>query len=436
LKKCGYKTLVFDLNIVLYNSVRENSCFLWEQKSFDWWVDEALFKDTWGQLKWLTENFISRVLKETRVSCIGLSANFASINLVMELIQIIRNSNEKIKIIVGGWGCSDEYMRSLYAKAPPDVFVVGEGERVIADVLEYLRGNKTEKEISGKVSRCGSALTVECMSPVIDLDVIPWPMFSEFNLGLYKYAIIPLFGSRGCISRCTFCNDWLFSRPYRAHSARYIFEEIKYHVEHNDITIFSFKDLLCNGNMRQLNDLCDLIIGSRMKITWDSQAIARQEMTYSFLCKLKKSGCDSLVYGAESFSNNVLKGMGKLFTRETVERVLKDTYRAGIAPMVNIIAGFPGETEDDFRETFDFIEQNRKYIRQIGAISVCLVNGHSPLDQEYERYGIVLPDDKRIRAKKWFTKDGKNTYEIRKKRAERIVGLLKRLGISYDTCTI
>ncbi len=436
LKKCGYTTLVFDLSVILYNSVRESSCFLWDQKSFDWWTDEALFRDTWSQLKALTENFIARVLQESSVPCIGLSASFASIRLVIELVKYIRARDGNIKIIVGGWGCSDEYMRSLYAQAPPDVFVAGEGERVITDVLEYLRGNKQEREIAGRVSKCGTALVVESESPVIDLDMIPWPTFSEFHLGLYKYAIIPLFGSRGCISRCAFCNDWLFSKPYRTHSARYIFEKIKYHVTHNNITIFSFKDLLCNGNMRQLEELCDLIIGSRLRITWDSQAIARREMTYAFLCKLKKSGCSSLVYGAESFSDNVLKRMGKLFTKEILEVVLRDTYRAGICPMVNLIAGFPGETEDDFRETMSFIEQNHKYIRRVGAVSVCLVNGHSPLDRDYEQYGIVLPEDHAIRAKKWFTKDGKNTYEIRRKRAERLVELLKRLRISYDTCTI
>jgi radical SAM superfamily enzyme YgiQ (UPF0313 family) len=436
LQKIGYKTKIFDLNIFLYNLVNENSCFLWQQKSFDWWVNEDLFRDTWDRVRGLTENFVDRIMAESHATCIGLSVNFAAIRFARELIRLIRARNPSLKIIVGGWGGNDSYMRGQFGDSLPDAFVVGEGENVIGEVLEFLSGKRKSGECVSLARTEEKVPVFECRSPIIDLDNIPWPKFEDFHLGLYRYSIIPLFSSRGCIGRCTFCNDWRFSKPYRSHSARYIFEEIKYHVQHSGVTIFSFKDLLCNGNIKQLNDLCDLLIASKMKISWDSQAIARPEMTYSFLCKMRKSGCTSLVYGAESFSDNVLKRMGKLFTRETIAAVLRDTHRAGIIPMVNIILGFPGETEEDFRQTMNFVEEHRKYIRGMGAISVCLVNGGAELDLEREKYGIVLSEDGQIRAKQWVAKDGSNTYEIRKLRAEKFVGLVKQLGISYDTCTL
>ena len=128
--------------------------------------------------------------------------------------------------------------------------------------------------------------------------------------------------------------------------------------------------------------------------------------------------------------------MRKLFTGETAERVIRDTYRTGINAYINIIVGFPGETEDDFMETYEAIKRVRKYVTQISSISVCLVNNDSAMDLRYKDYGIIMPLDVKIRAKKWVSADGKNTYETRKGRAEKILDLIEHIGLTYQTITI
>jgi tRNA A37 methylthiotransferase MiaB len=103
--------------------------------------------------------------------------------------------------------------------------------------------------------------------------------------------------------------------------------------------------------------------------------------------------------------------------------------------MVNIIVGFPGETEDDFEETVESIRRKRYYITQISAVSMCLVNNDTELDTNTQKYGIILPEDARIRAKEWYTFDKINTYESRKKRVEKILRLINQLELSYVTIT-
>ena len=436
LKKEGYKTSVLDLNITLYNSAARVCESLWEQKSFDRWVDKELFKDTWSLLKVDTKNIIGLILKEKKFKYIGLSVSFTGINFCRELLNIIREKSKDTKIIVGGWGCCDEYMRSLFPVEHIDAFVIGEGEEVLAEVIRVFEGENKNKVVPGAIFTKDKSFEYEPSFPIMDLNSIVWPTFKEFDLGLYRYPILPLFTSRGCIGHCTFCNDWPFCKPYRFRSAQNIFEEIKYHVENNRITEFAFKDLLCNGSIKELSLLCDLLINSKLNISWDSQAIAHKEMSYELLCKLKESGCGCLIYGVESFSDNVLKRMGKIFTKEIVERVLRDTSKAGIASLINIIVGFPGETEEDFQETLEAIERNRKFIKNLSAVSVCLVNGNSDLDLNSEKYEIILSLDVKIRAKKWVSADGKNTYETRRERAQRVIDLLNQLGLSYDTATL
>jgi len=436
LRKYGYKTRVCDLNIELYNSASQDSKYLWEQKSYNCWVDEGLFKDSWARLEGITNSCLEDALKKTEAEYIGLSVNFASIHFTSQALRIIKRLNNKAKIILGGWGCVNSHMRSLFPKELVDIFVVGEGEETLRGVLEAFGSQKEMSDITGAVLSKDNGKIYKPRPAIMNLDNIPWPTYEEFNLSRYKHRALPLFTSRGCIGSCSFCNDWPLSKPHRFRSAQNVFEEIKYHTEKNHIRYFSFKDLACNGDIGRLNALCDSLIASDFKINWDSQAIPRKEMTYQLLSKLKESGCGTLIYGVESFSNNVLKRMRKLFTKEIVESVLKDTHRAGINAMINIIVGFPGESENDFRENLEAIKGIRKYIGQIGAISVCLVNNDSDLENNFQSYNIVLPEEASIRAKKWASRDGTNTYELRKERAEKIVSLARELGLKYETTTI
>ena len=436
LDKYGYKVSVFDLNIALHHLADEDAKYLWDQKSYDWWVDEDLFKKTWDQLREITTNSLAKNLEKVDARCIGLSVNFASIRFAVEILKIIKSIKNETKIILGGWGCINEHMRGLFPGELIDAFVIGEGEETLREVMEVLKGKREEEGVSGVIFNKNRKSVYKPRPSIMDLDSIPWPTFSKFHLSQYKSRALPLFTSRGCIGCCSFCNDWSISKPYRSYSAHNIFKEIKYHVENNCVDVFSFKDLLCNGNINELNLLSDLIINSGLKICWDSQAITRKEMNCEILSKLKRAGCGTLIYGVESFSNNVLRQMRKLFTVEIAERVIKDTYKAGIMAIVNIIVGFPGETESDFQETVEAIKRNQKYISKIGAISICLVNNDSDLDLNYGSYGLVLPSDPKIRAKKWTDIDGKNTYETRRKRAEIILELVNRLGFSYETKTI
>lgn len=436
LRKYGYKTSVFDLNISLYKSAGRNLKYLWEQKSYNWWVDEDLFKNSRILLKEVAKNCITEILQKEDAKYIGLSVNFASIKFANELIKIIKDVESQAKVILGGWGCINEHMRSLFPEGLVDAFVVGEGEETLKEVIEALDGHRKQDEVLGAVFTREYNPVYKPRPPIMNLDNLPWPTFSEFNLDQYTTKKLPLFTSRGCISTCSFCNDWQMSSPYRSRSAGNVFEEIKYHIENNHIRVFSFKDLLCNGNISELNSLCDLMINSGIKIGWDSQAIPRKEMAYELLCKLRKSGCESLIYGVESFSGDVLKQMKKMFNKEIAERVLRDTHNAGINALINIIVGFPGETEKDFQETLEVIERNQKYITGVGAISVCLVNNDCDLDINYQDYGLVLASDLGVRAKEWSLVDGENNYEIRRRRAEKTIELVNQLGLSYVTATL
>jgi len=436
LEKYGYLVGLLDLNITLCSFVSKKDKYLWEQKSYDAWVNDAFYEKVWGSLRNVTQNVIKQTLGKYDTNCVGLSVNFAGIKIAGEIIKIIKSIDSNVKIVVGGWSCVNAHMRGLFPKGLVDVFVIGEGEKTLLEVIEKIKNGENAHTVPGAIFTKLNQSTCERRDAITDLDSIPWPTYEKFDLNRYTSKTIPLFTSRGCIGHCTFCNDWALSKPYRVRSAKNIFAEIQHHAIKYGASNFSFKDLLCNGSIDELNLLCELIISSDLELHWDSQAIPYKSMTRKVLSNLKKAGCATLIYGVENFSNNVLRAMQKIFTKETAEQVLKETNEAGIATCVNIIVGFPGETEVDFRENLDAIRKNHKYITQIGAVSVCLVNNDNDLEINHDKYGIVLLEDPSIRAKKWHTVDGSNTYEIRRNRAERLLKLIRELDLPHATVTL
>jgi tRNA-2-methylthio-N6-dimethylallyladenosine synthase len=71
--------------------------------------------------------------------------------------------------------------------------------------------------------------------------------------------------------------------------------------------------------------------------------------------------CGSLHLPVQSGSNTMLKAMMRNYTREQYIALVEKMRRAmpGMTLSTDIIVGFPGETEDDFRQTLSMIEELR-----------------------------------------------------------------------------
>jgi tRNA-2-methylthio-N6-dimethylallyladenosine synthase len=73
------------------------------------------------------------------------------------------------------------------------------------------------------------------------------------------------------------------------------------------------------------------------------------------------SVCEHLHMPAQSGSTDVLARMNRGYSREQYVELVREAREvvAGIALVSDFIVGFPGETEDDFRETLSLVETCR-----------------------------------------------------------------------------
>lgn len=427
----GFRVSVSDLSLKLYNSTSEELKRFWcidcINSFFQSEISDTISKNFKNEINKFVEEFLA-----TNIKVIGFSVNMISIYLANRIAKMIKAKDPQRLIIFGGPGTFSNHPRDRIKPSFADIYVIGEGEFTLFNILDAYYSNREICNAPGILLAKDLGKHQPSLPPNIqNLDGLPFPTFSGFDLKEYSrgedYKPLPLLLSRGCIKRCTYCIDYLMWPKYRFRSPTHIMDEIRYHVMNNNAKAFEIIDLTCNGNLRQLSELCDLIIDSGLEFNWVSYAIIRRDMDFKLLEKMKKAGCHTLIYGVENGSDRILKVMGKGYTVKEASEVIQNTHKAGICTNINIIVGFPGETEEDFNQTVEFIRQNKDYINEVTNISGCTLFPAADIGRNKEKYGVCWQED----TDPMLFRDSNGLgREARTKRVERLVEIVNNLKIS------
>jgi radical SAM superfamily enzyme YgiQ (UPF0313 family) len=433
LREHGFGTEILDFNIDTYNTFARTHGHLWNCEQIYQWYDPQNFQRLLAVFEDRLQSCVDAIV-ESRIPVVGFSVFDSNAYFTIEVIRRVKRRDPMRRILLGGpsvFGESGRRIFSEHLEKEVDAFVCGEGEETLLEVMKAIRAGKWDpgpagSDIPGTVVRGSERFhQASRRAQIADLDSIPYPDFEGFELGAYARPILFLFGSRGCISSCQYCREIVLWKKYRVRSAEHIHAEIEHHARQHGIREFGFSDSLINGNLRNLERLCDLLIERGPRIRWSAQAIARRHMSEELLRKMRASGCHLLSFGIESGSDEVLRSMGKIFTSAESAEVLARTSRAAIVTSTNLILGFPGETEEDYRKTLDFLSENQRNIDRIDFMQACDVLADTALSGKLDDHGIAIPEDKGEFL--WYTEDGTNTYQVRKTRvlgaAEHIRGL-------------
>jgi len=245
--------------------------------------------------------------------------------------------------------------------------------------------------------------------------------------------MLPVVGSRGCIMRCAFCNDHTLGGPFRVRNPENVFREMERHAERYGTRTFVFNDLVMNGRLDVLERLSDLIIDSGLPLRWLGQGIPRGDMSDRLLARLRRSGLEMITFGVESGSDAIRARMKKTARLVDPAHALRNTHLAGIRTAINLMVGFPGETESEFTATLDFLDRHRDLIDEVENVHMFYITPMSPIDRSPESFGISTPGDSPLeRSTLWKGMDG-STYDLRRDRLLRLVSFVEDLGITIDT---
>ncbi|MBU1031127.1 MAG: radical SAM protein [Nanoarchaeota archaeon] len=427
LKSKKFKVKVFDTNIWAYHESNEKEKSIWSPEHIFQMGNPEYLQKLLKRFGHLLSIYTKKII-DTKTKIIGFSVNPSNITFATHMARLIKEKNKYAKIIFGGPYITSQYKHLHVSPKICDYYVLYEGEESTYRLVNDIQNKKTIN-IPGVVINKKIIKTPANPKPMF-LDKIPYPKYKDFDISLYKDKYISILTSKGCINNCAFCGDYIISPYFRHKKPERIVEELSFLNNEYGIKMFHFVDLLCNGNLKKLEKMCDLIIKKDLKIEWDSYAVIRTDMSSGLFKKMKKSGCSTISFGVDSGSDNVLKLMRKKYSADEATKILTKSRKAGIITLINIITGFPGETKKNHEETIEFLKKNKNNIQRLSNVSTCFLMPTSSINKEHEKFGI-----KRINEVFWKGPHN-NTHKIRNKRAYEIVNICENLGMPVEVRNI
>ncbi|MFH2021208.1 MAG: radical SAM protein [archaeon] len=432
LRDSGIKSTILDINIDLYHRLNKSLRFLFGMDTQEYWIGLKGIRELVNINPFLDE-YTEDILRHNP-KIVGFSAHNPREFFTIELIKRIRKKSSAL-ILIGGGAAQNKETRNIFTKdllGIKDIcFILGDGEPTTLELIRKVLKNESIKGIEG-IIYWDSTGEIEHKPRVqqSNLDGIYFPDYLEFDLAKYRLPKnIQLEWSRGCIANCVFCQVRSINGKYRIKSGKKRFEEFKYLFDTYGIDTVTLTDSLINGNVQELEIFCDLTDRSNVRLRWSGQVLASLNMTAALFNKMKKAGCYRLEFGVETGSDFVLRKMKKPASIKIIEQNLKDCKAAGIMVVVYIIIGFPGEDEEEFSKTLEFMERNKDVIDLVRSYRQPYLAPGAYMDSHEQEYGIVRTIGDKL-GNKWSTKE--NTYEIRMNRIKRFSEKIAELGIKGE----
>lgn len=271
-------------------------------------------------------------------------------------------------VAIVAWGTLPTALpeRSL-AEAPAlDGVILGEPEGAAADLCALLRRADEPLtpaligEVAGLAVRGADGRTVRTATQVRppDLDALPWAArdllendrYTEPSRGL-PFTVIQV--SRGCPYPCTYCTvaDY-HGKAQRWRSPESIVAEVRDCVERYGIRSFLFLSDLFTFDRDRVLALCEALRAADLGIRWFCNSRA-DTLDAELAREMKAAGCYLVSFGVESAAPAIQRTIRKPMRPERFFEATEACRAAGIRSYFYWVLGFPGETPDTIRQTFE-----------------------------------------------------------------------------------
>jgi radical SAM superfamily enzyme YgiQ (UPF0313 family) len=342
-----------------------------------------------GRLR-IVDRYVSEIIK-SNPGYIGFSLGTAFDPLTRTVRRRIKELTD-IPIIVGGAPTPFIDLKNVHKAFEEgyfDYLVIGAGESALPSLIEALEDKTEPKGIANVFYRKDGKLRTNDLEAINDLDSLPYPDYSQFDLDLYltPKRILPLQTARGCSwGKCAFCSHSIIYRgQYKTFAIETVIATIKHLQNTYGCSLFVFHDEeLPAGRAKRIseaivkNDLKEIGIYTYARLAGYSGALLRL---------MRKAGFTLINWGMESGCQRILDRMNKGTTLFTMRHILIKSSRNAIANLCFILFGFPGETKGEAQQTIEFLKKHAAYIDDIQS-SEFIFEPYSPVGKNPGKWGI------------------------------------------------
>ncbi len=317
-----------------------------------------------------------------------LDAKLESIDSITEYALIKKEKPDVILIVVG---ClSQRYPDELLEEVPEIDAVLGASNFMdIYRVIDNLKTTNDAKNYTGDVNRGFEPETTR---------VLTTPAH-------YSYLKI----SEGCDNRCSYCIIPKLRGKYRSRKLDSIVKEAEFLAKSGvkelmiiaqDVSRYGL-DFEDGTNLSTLLRELDKIDGLQwIRLHYLYPDIIDDELLYTIQNSKKVLHYFDMPF--QHISDNVLKRMNRNISSEEIKRLITRIRTIVDHPVIRttFIVGFPGETDDDYNELLNFINEYRlervgvfKFSREEGTPSYNMKNQVSDETKEYRFINLLLAQE-------------------------------------------
>lgn len=314
-------------------------------------------------------------VRSHRFDVVGLSMIYSSdLPNLYRYAQIVKDEWPETIVIAGGLHATiytERFLRDAGVLGTPSIdFVIrGEGEVRLPLLLRNLTRGQIDLHQEGLAGWWEGKIFVnpQC-EQIIDLDRLPLPAYHKVPLEKYFAHNVPfspyprgkrvmqLYTSRGCPVGCTFCASTNFAKAYRARSVDGVISEIRYYQQEYRIDEIQFADDNLTFDRRRAMELFEKM--SALGIPWCTpNGIMINTLDETLLDRMIASGLYQITLSVDSGNAETLRHKHrKPVNLSRLPDLMTFLDSRGVLMHGTLVVGMPGESEEDIRKGFEFIE--------------------------------------------------------------------------------
>jgi radical SAM superfamily enzyme YgiQ (UPF0313 family) len=306
-------------------------------------------------------------LLDYKPDVIGIYTNLMTKLNVLKMVRFIKTHDvlKECRVVLGGPEVTNHAENFLRNSA--DVIVIGEGEETMLELVQYFNSKeKPLNAISGIVYLENSLpVYTEERTKIKLIDDLPFPNRKKINLQLYFDAwknkhgesALSMSTQRGCPYTCKWCSRAVYGQSYRRRSAKCVVDEIAAVQLNYSFDTIWFVDDVFTISHKWLNEFAEEITLRSIRVKYE--IITRADrMSEEVIQLLKQSGCFRIWIGAESGSQKIIDAMERRVDVKQVREMIKLTKSYGLQAGTFIMVGYPGEEDDDVKETLVHLRES------------------------------------------------------------------------------
>lgn len=286
--------------------------------------------------------------------CMWPSSDWFVDNLKRTVETIRRFSDAPI--VIGGVGYSI-FPKRILEYSGADFGIRGDGEEALVKLFGRLRDGGDFSKVPGLVWRRDEGIVANSANWPEHISV---PSGRDFVDNRYYFKHGGQCGfetKRGCNRRCIYCADWLSKgRISRVRDPGEVADEVE-SLLLQGVNVLHTCDAEFNIPGDHAVAVCEELIrrGLGDKVRWYAY-MSPQPFDSEMASKMSRAGCVGINFTGDSACGDMLRMYRKDHTAEDIASAVKLCRENGMAVMIDLLLGGPGETADTVRETIDFIK--------------------------------------------------------------------------------